>query len=275
MDIKLLRTDIKSNMIPKFLIFIGEEQALARQYIDSISTTLNKYHKFYSTADEVLVETSTNLREDFLYVILNDTSILKNPNYISSLIATNRNIIVYFTNPVDDLFIKANKEYIVDFKKIDKYSIVAYLMQKLHSEKIEVAQEKIETLVDYCNCDFGICLNELDKVISLGQASANYLTDYMLSNGFSDYRQTNLFSFVQKILYGKVSAFDDAQRIGDSIISIITVLYNQARLKLVETNDERYGSIMTLCDKLDSGIKDGSIDTNSTLKYLLLKVIGG
>lgn len=274
MDIKLLRTDIKSNMIPKFLIFIGEEQALARQYIDSISTTSNKYHKFYSTADEVLVETSSNLRDDFLYVILNDTSILKNPNYISSLIATGRNIIVYFTNPVDDLFIKANKEYIVDFKKIDKYSIVAYLMQKLHNEKIEVTQEKIETLVDYCNCDFGICLNELDKVISLGQASANYLTDYMLSNGFSDYRQTNLFSFVQKILYGKVSAFDDTQRIGDSIISIITVLYNQARLKLVETNDERYGSIMTLCNKLDSGIKDGSVDTNSTLKYLLLKVIG-
>ena len=175
---------------------------------------------------------------------------------------------------VGNNLLKANKEYIVDFKKIDKYSIVAYLMQKLHSEKIEVAQEKIETLVDYCNCDFGICLNELDKVISLGQASANYLTDYMLSNGFSDYRQTNLFSFVQKILYGKVSAFDDAQRIGDSIISIITVLYNQARLKLVETNDERYGSIMTLCDKLDSGIKDGSVDTNSTLKYLLLKVIG-
>ena len=72
MDIKLLKNSILQNNIPKFLIFNAEEHTLCKQYIESMSTTLNKYHKYYDNADEVLYETSTNIKDDYLYIILND-----------------------------------------------------------------------------------------------------------------------------------------------------------------------------------------------------------
>ena len=81
MDIKELKSYISANNIPKFLIFNVENALLCKQYLVSISSTLGKHYKYYDTADEVLYETSTNLKDDYLYIILNDDKVLKNQNY--------------------------------------------------------------------------------------------------------------------------------------------------------------------------------------------------
>ena len=96
---KTKKTLILKNTIPNVLIFIGEEQALTRQYFEKLTTTLNKYHKFYDTADAVLYDVTTNLRDDYLFIILNDNSILKNfDNYMVELQKTGRNIVLYYTD---------------------------------------------------------------------------------------------------------------------------------------------------------------------------------
>lgn len=274
MEIKLLKNSIKTNTIPSFLIFVGEEQTLCRQYIESISSTLNKYYKFYDTADEVLYETSTNLREDFLYIILNDSKILKNTNYVKELMNTGRNIIVYFTefDTKENLY-KEYKDFVVNFKRLDKYTILAYLMKKLDDNKISVDQDKVETLVDYCNCSLGTCLNELDKIICLGQASSNLLFDYMLSNGFSDYREVNVFKFLQKILDNNSSAFEDLIKLDESIVGVLTLLHKNARKRLETISNFKYVDILQLCSMLDSSIKDGTLSDTYVLDYLLLKVM--
>jgi DNA polymerase III delta subunit len=261
-------------MIPNFLIFVGEEQALARQYIESISSTLNKYYKYYDSADEVLYETSTNLREDFVYVVFNDEKVLKNLNYVTELIKTGRTIILYFTeyDSKESLF-KTYKDYVVDFKKLDKYTILAYLMKRLKDSKIDVDQEKVEELVDCCECNLGICLNELDKIISLGQTSSNMLFDYMLENGFSDYRKVNVYKFIQKIVDGNLSAFDDLIKLDESIVGVLTLLHKSARKKLETYTDSRYVDIMKTCSMLDSSIKDGTLSDKYVLDYLLLRVM--
>ena len=272
MEIKLLKTDIKSNMIPKVLIFTGEEQALAKQYIESISSTLNKYTKYYDSADAVLVETSTNLREDFLYIILNDNNILKNPRYIEELSKTNRNIIIYFTNKLDETFVKNNKELIVDFKKLDKYTLLAYITKKLSDNKIVVEQEDLLKLIDYCDYDLGICLNELDKIICLGQTNSTNLLEYMYNHDFPDYRKLDTMKVAQKILNRDKSVYTDVTKLNDSVITILTILYNQARYMLTTTNNNYYSNILKLCYTLDSGIKDGTVNSESALDYLLLEI---
>lgn len=274
MEIKFLKNAIKTNMIPNFLIFIGEEQSLARQYIETISSTLNKWYKFYDSADEVLYETSTNLREDFVYVILNDDGILKNLNYVEELIKTNRTIVIYYTecNPTETLF-KAYKDYVVNFQKLDKYTILAYLMKKLNDTNIIVDQEKILKLIEYCDCNLGICLKELDKVITLGQSNSNQLFDYMLENGFADYRQVNVFKCIQKILNKDLTVYNDIIKLNESIVGFITLLHKNARKTLTNHFDNRLVKIMKLCTKLDSGIKDGTISDKYALDYLLLKVM--
>ena len=274
MDINFLKNSIKTNMIPNLLIFVGEEQALSKQYIVSISNTLNKHYKYYNSADEVLYETSTNLKEDFIYIIFNDDKILKNLKYVEELINTNRNIILYFTeyDSKDSLF-KTYKDNVVEFKRLNKYTIVAYLMKKLDIAKIEVAQEKIEQLVDFCNCDLGICLNELDKIITLGQTNSNMLFDYMLNNGFSDYRKVNVYKFVQKIINKDFSAFNDCIKLNESIVGILTLIHKSSRKKLELSYDNYYIDLMKMCFKLDTCIKDGTLNDSYILDYFMLKVM--
>lgn len=274
MNIKLLKTAIKQNNIPNLMVFIGEEQALCKQYIEVISTTLNKHFRYYDTADEVLVETSTNTREDFLYIIFNDDKVLKKPDYIKALLETNRHIIIYFTSfDKKSQFYKDNKDYCVSFDKLDKYSIVAYLQRQLQKHSIEVSQDRLEKLVDLCDCNLGYCLNELDKIISLDQKNSNNLFDFMIQNGFPDYTQVNVFSFVHKIVNRDLSLLKDQLKMSESIVGVLNLIYKQAQTHLGSTNNVKLASLMQLCSELDCRIKDGTVSDSYALDYILLKVL--
>lgn len=276
METKELKNLIKSNTIPSCLIFDVENSFLCRQYLDLMASTLNKPLKFYNTADEVLYEISTNLREDFLYVVFNDDSVIKKDAYIDELKKLNRNIVVYlFDVDRQSDFYKAHKSDIVQFPKIDKYSIVAYLMNQLKIHKIEVEQTKVEKLVDYCNCDYSCCVNELDKIIVLDQANSNLVFDYMLTNGFSDFRKINIFSFVNKVLSKNKEVFEEVVKIDEQVIYVLNLIYKSARKRFIESSNFFYIDIMQLCIELDSSIKDGTLSDKYALDYLLLRVFNG
>lgn len=276
MDIKLLKNSIFQNNIPNLMIFNVKESMLSKQYIDSIAKTLNVETRYFDKADEVIYNVTSNMREDFLYIIYNDESVLKNINYIEELNKfRERHIIIYF-NDLDtkENLYKTYKDLVVTFEPLDKYTLVAYLMKQLDKNKIEVSQERIEKLVDFCDCRLGCCLNELDKIITLEQASSNMLVDYMFNNGFSDYRNTNVYSFVNKILNKDKSVFEDKFRFNDNIVSLLTILYNytESRIK-INYSDMRLADILELVSKLDSGIKDGTLNGDYILDYLLLKAV--
>ena len=274
METKELKASIKANNIPKFLIFDVDNALLCRQYLTAMADTLGKPCKYYDTADQVLYEVTTNLREDFIYVILNDDKIVKNPNYVTELSQLGRNIVVYFTDlDTKSAFYKTNKKDIVEFKQLGKYEIVSFLKKQLEKNKIDVSQDKIETLVDYCNCDFGCCVNELDKIIALDQSNSNALFNYMMENGFSDYRQTNIFSFINKILNKDLTVYDDVKRLDENFVGLLVLLYRNAKARLLSTNNRKYADIMQLCYRLDSCIKDGRLKDTYLLDYLLLKVV--
>lgn len=274
MDLKLLKGNIKTNNIPNFLIFAVDEPVLAKQYINLMSSTLNKYFRYYDSAKEVIYEISTNIKDDYLYIILNDSEALRDDSIIETLINSNRNIIMYYSDSGDCS--KINNKYlnfIVNFCKVDKYTTTAYLLKLLNNNKINVDQKKLETLVDYCNCNFSLCVNEIDKIITLGQENSNLLMDYMLNNGFSDYRKVDIFRFVQKILNRDVDAFNDLLKLDESPVSVLNLLYKQARSKLISSNNNYYSKLLKLCFELDSGIKDGSVDASTSLNYLLAKLL--
>lgn len=275
MDIKLLKANIASNTIPKFMIFSGEEQGLCKHYIQKISSTINKYYKYYDSADAALVEIASNMREDFLYIILNDDAIIKKPSaYIDALVATGRNIIVYNTTYDSKASLyKDYKDYCLIFNKIDKYSIVGYLMKLLQNAGIELTQDRVEKLVDACDCNLGYCLNELDKIIVLDQKTSNVVFDFMLEHNFPDYRKVNVFSSIQKLLNKDKSFLDDLTKINESTIGLLTLICRQAKNKLGVSNAVELADLMELCSMLDSGIKDGTVNDKYALDYLLLEYL--
>lgn len=273
MDLKLLKADILSNNIPNFIIFSVSEPVLSKQYLSKMSSTLNKYYKYYDSYKEVIYDVDYNIKEDFIYIILDDYEILDNPAILDKLIGYDRHIVAYYSSP-EILYKKIQKkylDYVVKFDAIDKPTIIAYLLKLLKTNKITIDQDKLATLVDYCNCNFSICINEIDKIITLNQENSNLLIDYIFNNGFSDYRKINIFNFIQKILNKDESVFYDLYKLDDSVITVFDLLYKQARIRFLKSGNKFYVKLMQLIFKLDCGIKDGSVNSDIAINYLLLK----
>lgn len=273
MDIKLLKTDILSNNIPNFLIFEVYEYALAKQYIEYISNTINKPSKFYYSAKEVIYDIETNLKEDNLYIIYNDKSITIDNTLINKLINSKRNIIVYYSElDKRSTFYKNNKQYIVEFKKLDSYTLLAYANKLCKDKKCSIDQEKLMKLIEYCNNDLNILLNELDKIFILEQENSNILTQYLLDEGFIDYRETNIFDFINLILNKDKRAFEYNLRINESPVNILINLFNMSKKRLFISRNLFYKDIMKLSYKLYCGILDGTINSSYVIEYLLLRL---
>ena len=273
MDIKLLKTDILSNNIPNFLIFEVYEYALAEQYIDYISSTINKPIKLYYSSKEVIYDIETNLKEDYLYIIYNDKSVISDEDIVKALTNSKRNIIVYYTElDKRSLFYKNNKNYIVEFKKLDKNTLLAYAIKLCKDKKCSIDQGKLITLIEYCNNDLGILINELDKIFTLEQENSNILTKYLLEEGFIDYRETNIFDFINLILNKDKKAFEYYLRINESPVNILINLFNISKKRFISSRNLFYKDVMKLSYNLYCRILSGTIDSSYSIKYLMLKV---
>ena len=272
MELKELKRLIQTNLTPKFMIYNTTEPVLTRQYIEHISKMLNKHYRFFESIDEVLYETSVNIREDFIYVVLNDEKPLKNETYIDKIKQTGRYIILYYTELKDEYVAKYD-QYVVNFNKLDKYTILAYVMNLLKKNNIAVDQEKVLQLIEYCNESYSLTLNEIDKIIALNHASSNTVTDYMLENGFSDYRKTNVFKVIQKIIQNDKTVYNDLIKLDENIIGLFTIMYRQIKNRVAKKDDIRLITIMQLIIELDTKIKNGEISDKYALDYLLYRVM--
>ena len=274
MDIKVLKSSINTGNVPNFLIFVEEEPTLSKQYIRYVSDTVGKAYKYYDTMDSAIYDIQTNLKDDYVYVIYGDDKITKNLTYVDNLIALNRNIIVCLpTLDKNSNLYKIHKNYIVWFEKLDKYTLLAYANKLCKNNKTEVDQDKLLTLIEYCDCNLGEMLNELDKVFVLEQANSNLLIDYMMENGFSDYRETNVFKYVNKILNKDATAIKDAAKLDENAVSLTFMIYNQARTRLINSKNAYYGKVMKHCFDVYSKVIDGSINGDYALKYLTYKIL--
>ena len=273
MEFKVFKACVLSNNIPKFLIFIQKEYMLVKQYLQHISKSLNKDLDFYNSVDEAIYALQTNLIQDKIYIIYNDTNILKNDDYVKNIINSNKYVFLIY----DDLDKNTNlyknfESNLVIFNKLDKYQILAYIQSKLKQEKISISQDKLLQLIDYCNCDFSIVLNELDKIIILNQENSSLLVDYMLKNEFPDYREQNIFIFINKLLNKNISVINDIYNMVDNSVIVLYNIFMCAKKKFVDTKNNQLLKIMKLAYNLYIDILEKRIDERYTLKYLLLEI---
>ena len=80
MDIKVLKSSILSVNVPSFLIFVNEEQALAKQYIETMANTLGKAPKYYFDINAIVrdLEDSSESEASTRLNIVHDCSICYN-----------------------------------------------------------------------------------------------------------------------------------------------------------------------------------------------------
>lgn len=271
MDIRLLKSDILSNNIPKFLIFKDNEHFLVKQYLHSMSETLGKACKFYDDSDAVIYDISVNLKDDCLYVVQGDDKIIKNPMYLKNLSDLQRNIVVIVNDTSAKHFQDYNK-YVVNFDKLDRNTIYAYLIKTLKDNEITIDEDRLFKIIDFCKCDLSLCVAEIDKIIILGKSNSNLLVDYMLKNSFPDYRCCDTNMFVKKLLTNDRSAYDDCNKINDNVVTVAFMLYRMSKNALqYDTSNSHYYDVLRLSIEVYDKIISGKMSDSYALNYLMYK----
>lgn len=273
MDIKLLKSCIFSNTIPNFLVFFVEESALYRQYLNSISNTLNKDYEIYDTAREAIYDIESNIKDDHIYLIFDDTKI--SGEELSKLLDSGKNIILCYNDISSSQklhgVLSKYSSNVVEFRKIDRDTLLAYAIKLCKNNKCSVDTDILIKLIDCCDCDLGIMINELNKIFLLEQSNSNLLVNYLINEGFIDYRDISLDRFVNSVISRDYDSFVVGQKIEDSPVTVLTAVYNSALNKLKSTRAVQYSKLMGLCFNIQKGILDGTIDSKYAIRYLLLR----
>lgn len=273
MDIKLLKSCIFSNTIPNFLVFFVEEPALYRQYLNSISNTLNKDYEIYDTAREAIYDIESNIKDDHIYLIFDDTKI--SGEELSKLLDSGKNIILCYNDISSSQklhgVLSKYSSNVVEFRKIDRDTLLAYAIKLCKNNKCSVDTDILIKLIDCCDCDLGIMINELNKIFLLEQSNSNLLVNYLINEGFIDYRDISLDRFVNSVISRDYDSFVVGQKIEDSPVTVLTAVYNLALNKLKSTRAVQYSKLMCLCFSIQKGILDGTIDSKYAIRYLLLR----
>ena len=273
MDIKLLKSCIFSNTIPNFLVFFVEEPALYRQYLNSISNTLNKDYEIYDTAREAIYDIESNIKDDHIYLIFDDTKI--SGEELSKLLGSGKNVILCYNDISSSQklhgILSKYSSNVVEFRKIDRDTLLAYAIKLCKNNKCSVDTDVLIKLIDCCDCDLGIMINELNKIFLLEQSNSNLLVNYLINEGFIDYRDISLDRFVNSVISRDYDSFVVGQKIEDSPVTVLTAVYNSALNKLKSTRAIQYSKLMSLCFNIQKGILDGTIDSKYAIRYLLLR----
>lgn len=271
MDIKVLKSCVVSNSIPNFLIFLEKEYFIAHQYLVGIGNTLGKDIKYYTNIDDLYLEQDKN---KFINVVFNSSNDIDDACIDSLIGASNDNLkIVLYSLIGVDSFSGKYKKYCVVFDKLDNYTILAYLQKQCKNNNIEVDQERLLKLIEYCDCNMSYCMNELEKIICLGQKNSNLLINYMFNNGFSNYKKVDLYNFINKIENKDLSAFNDLEVLDDSPVTVFFNIYSISRAKYVKFKNSYYLLLMRKSIEYYLNIINNKKSDKYAVKEFLLEVI--
>lgn len=275
MDIKVLKTDILSFNVPNFLIFVDGEHALVKQYIDQIALTVGKRPKYFYDIDFAVKELEDSTDNNVLYIVGGQVEKFDYTKYIEYFKEDKSNNIILLIPSVERSapWYKNNKDFFVFFEKLDRITLLAYSMKLCKKYKCSVSQERLLSLIDKCDCNLGIILNELDKIFVLGQENSNTVFDYMSKSGFSDYRKVNVYDFVNRLLNMDESVLRDLHRIDEQPVSVLTLIYNVSKKRMESSNNSRYIKVMEICNNMCQGIVDGTIDAQYALKFAIMEIL--
>lgn len=183
MNIQELQKQIIDKQLNNLYIFLGEEIAIQKIYINKMAQVKNleiqyveEYKQIYNS---LTVNDLFNIKK--LYVILDDSDILKQEN-VWSEINTNGNIIIFKYNNLDkrNKFYKYFEQQIVEFNRLSEEVLCKYIQKELPT----LNEENCKKLIDICGSNYNQILLELDKIINYQRALEN--KDYHYGCGWSN-----------------------------------------------------------------------------------------
>lgn len=311
MNIQELQRQIVNRELDNLYVFLGEEIAIQKIYINKMATIKNLEIQYIEEYKQIHNSLKANdlFGSKKLYVILDDLDIIKQDK-IWEEIDTNGNIIIFKYNNLDkrSKFYKQFENRIVEFNKLSDEVLVKYIQKE-----IPLGEQNCKKLIDICNSNYNQILLEIDKILKSGFSIDETCYDYF-DRAFMELEKQGAFhkeisditfEFVEKVLKRDIKQVYKLQKqlkqIGESNIKVLAILYNSIKVVLLiqsckskdickttglqyyqvkynqdKLNYYRIGElvhILRLIQKIESGIKQGTIDEVISLDYLLVNIL--
>lgn len=307
MNIQELQKQIIDKQLDNLYIFLGEEIAIQKVYINKIAEIKNLEIQYIEEYKQI--HNSLKVRDLFnikkLYVILDDLDILKQENVWEG-INSNGNIIIFKYNNLDkrNKFYKFFETRIVEFNKLSDEVLTKYIQQKLPN----LHQQNCKKLIDICNSNYNQILLEMDKInhsIGIKENSDKAFIELEKQGAFHKEISDITFTFIEKVITRDIKQIYELQKqlkqIGESNIKLLSLLYNNFKIILLiqscKSNDiekttglksnEIYFNknktgyysigelvrILRIIQKTEEEIKIGKIDEAVSIDYVLTNIL--
>lgn len=311
MELNDLRMQIKNHTIEKrFFIFTGEEYMVQSIYLQHIAVA-RKLKIWYvdSVADIAQRIGSKNmLGEHYLYVVRDDKEFMQSDKADDLIRRLCLDMLVLTLSVVDkrSKFIKAHNSSIIEFNTLKSENLAVYIKRE-----IALSDRNINILMEVCGHNYGHCLLEIDKIQKYshgGDIDVNDAFVHLMEDGaiYIPPRDA-IFDFIKAVVQRRrkvaYELLHECKQSDVPILSIISNLYNLARWtyqvqtctsKDVEkstglsywqirnakectggcsVDDLEY--LMRLCQNTEKGIKQGKIEEEIAVEYILAKFLFG
>lgn len=313
MELVDLMKKISEDNIPHFLILFGNEQKILELYVDKIIEKLQakkviceSVSNFISISGRKSIDKSKKV-----YVVQEDTNYVKAEDSwdkIQKQVKHNYLILRYNSLDKRSAFVKKNQQNIVEFSYLSNEVLQQYIQRDLPN----LSDENVSKLIGYCSNDYGRILLEIDKVKQYMKSIKSNNEDKCFKTldkqGLFHKEIGDItFELTDAVLGGytdtAIKKLDEAKRKGEPAMMIATILYTGFRNLLayqglgknkqgaVERTGMTNGEVwrcskltggytiselkrnMFLCQKVESGIKMGTIDEDIALEYLVLSCL--
>ena len=313
MELIDLMKKISRNDIPHFLILFGEEQKIIDIYINNIRDKIKAKKVVKESVSSVVKNIGKKSIDKCkkLYIVTDDIAFTKLEDNLESVKnAVNKDYVILRYNSLDkrSAFIRKNQQNIVEFSHLSDEVLQQYIYRDLP----DLSDENVSKLISYCNNDYGRILLEVDKIKQYSSVRTDLTIDscfVQLDKQGLFHKEIGdiTFELTDAVLGGypekAIQKLDDAKRKGEPAMMISSILYNGFRNLLAYqglgknkqgamertgmTKGELWGCTknvggysmeevkrnMLFCQKVESGIKMGTIDEDIALEYLVLSCL--
>lgn len=242
MTVQELKQLIKSDNVPKFLIFTGDEWRVRQIYIEQIAKVknLSKYYAYDIDSIYKSLNASALFGQNYLYILQDDKEFMTNEKIYSNITDTLKdNMLILVLTSVDKRLkiLKQYKDSIVEFNTLNEAILKRYIQKE-----IALSDKYCGILMEICNYSYGHCLLEIDKIkrfdSSLVSTTAMNIKDAVFVKLLGDGTiyvppKDRLWDFIKAFLQNKplraYEYYQDLKELETPTFAILTNLYNNAR----------------------------------------------
>lgn len=249
MDLLTLQNQIRQHALFNYYIFAGSEAAIAEQYLTHMSQTLGKpivrMEDVASCVHKIM--SSTLVEESNLYVVQDDKDFLKASNMwniVHKRLKSNTLVVLYTKLDRKLKFFKdkENLKYCVPFEPQP-----AEILAENITNAIALSNKEAIQLAEICDCSYGRCMLEVDKIKNYQESQLAKGIDMTPSIAFRYLLDIDaIYRPISEVTFKMVDAIMNRNNLGaiqagmihmreqhESRLGVLTLLYNNFRIQLM------------------------------------------